>query len=101
MSIVHFVIKTPKLVQMIVSISRVQDKKYPLSIQDGRQKSKMAATKLSFLIFPHKTAVISCASSRSPFFFFLGQNIGMSSLKIWTPTRFWVRGALPAFKRVK
>ena len=31
-------------------------KKSLLSIQDGRQKSKMTATKLSFLTFPHQTA---------------------------------------------
>ena len=32
-------------------------------------QSKMSATKFSFLTFPHQTAVISCASSRSPCFF--------------------------------
>ena len=44
-SIVHFVIKVPKLVQMIVTIYRVQAFKVPIvntrwrpKIQDGRQK---------------------------------------------------------------
>ena len=40
--------------------------KYPLSIQDDRQRSKMAATKSSVLTFQHQTSVISRASSRSP-----------------------------------
>ena len=40
--------------------------RYPFSIQNGRQKFKMAATKFSFLTFPHQKAVISRASSRSP-----------------------------------
>ena len=47
-SIVHFVIKVPKLVQMIVTIYREQAYQVPIAIQDGRQKSKMAATKISF-----------------------------------------------------
>ena len=64
----HFVIKVQKLVQMI-DIKYMLNK-YPFSIQDGRQKFKMAATKFSFLTFPHQTAVISRASSRSPCFFF-------------------------------
>ena len=55
-SIVHFVIKVPKLLQMIDIGYRLI--KYPSSIQDGRQKSKMT--------LPHKTAVISRTSSRSP-----------------------------------
>ena len=42
--------------------------KYPLSIQDGRTKLKMLATKFSVLTFPRQTAVISRASSRSPCF---------------------------------
>ena len=44
-------------------------------MRNGRQKSKMAATKFSFLSFQHQTAVISRASSRSPcllFFSFWG-----------------------------
>ena len=68
-SIVHFVIKVPKLVQMI-DIEYMLNK-YPFSIQDGRQKFKMAATKFSFLTFPHQTAVISRASSRSSCFIYL------------------------------
>ena len=47
-SIVHFVIKVPKLVQMIVTIYVYRLIKYPLSIQDGRQKSKMAANEIQF-----------------------------------------------------
>ena len=47
-SIVHCVIKVPKLVQMIVTIYRVQDYQVPVVIKDGHQKSKMAATKFSF-----------------------------------------------------
>ena len=54
MWIIHFVIRAPKLVQMLVTMHRVKGKKYLLSIQDGRQKSTMAATKFSFLTFsPH------------------------------------------------
>ena len=34
---------------MIVTMYRIQGKKSLLSIQDGRQKSKMATTKLSFI----------------------------------------------------
>ena len=47
-SIDHFVIKVPTLVQMIVTIIEYRLINYPWSIQYGRQKSKMAATKLSF-----------------------------------------------------
>ena len=49
-SIVHFVIKAPKLVQVKWSLACVEYRvtKYPLSIQD-RQKSKMAATNSVFL----------------------------------------------------
>ena len=47
MSIVHFVIKAPKLVQM----TEYTVKKYPLSIQEGRQNSKMTATKFFFFFY--------------------------------------------------
>ena len=46
-SIVHFMIKVPKLVQMTIPYIEYTLIKYPLSIQDGRQRSKMAATKFS------------------------------------------------------
>ena len=65
-SIVHFVIKVPKLVQMIVTIYRVQAYQIPIVNPWWPQKSKMAATKFSFLTFQYQTAVISRASSRSP-----------------------------------
>ena len=45
------------------------------SIQDGRQKSKMAAMKFSFLTFEHQTAVISRASSWSPCFIYFQSRI--------------------------
>ena len=47
-SIVHFVIKVPKLVQMIDREYMLN--KYPFSIQDGRQKFKMAD--IQFWTFP-------------------------------------------------
>ena len=37
-SIVHFVIKVPKMVQMIVTIIEYRVIKYPLSIKDGRHE---------------------------------------------------------------
>jgi len=43
-SIVHFVIKVPKLVQMMLPYIEYRLIKYQLLIQDGRQKSKRAAT---------------------------------------------------------
>ena len=67
-SIDHFVIKVPKLVQIIVTIIEYRLIMYPLSIKDGCQKSKIPATKFSFLTFPHQTAVISHASSSSSSF---------------------------------
>ena len=56
LSIVHFVIKAPKLVQMIVTIYRVHGKKnYQLSNPRWPPKIKMAAMALSFFTFsPHK-----------------------------------------------
>jgi len=47
-SIVHFVIKVPKLVQMIVTIYRVQAYQVPIFNPRWPQKSKMAATIFSF-----------------------------------------------------
>ena len=38
------------LVQMIVTIYTVQANQVPIVIQDGRQISKMAATKFSFFV---------------------------------------------------
>ena len=46
-SIVHFVIKVPKLVQMIDIKYRLI--KYPLSILDGLQKYKMPSTIFRFV----------------------------------------------------
>ena len=56
-SIVHFVIKVPKLVQIIVSIDRVKAYQVPIINPRWPPKSKMAATKLIFFTFPHQTAV--------------------------------------------
>ena len=47
-SIVHFVIKAPKLVQIIVTIFLVQAYQVPIVNPKWQPKSKMAATKFSF-----------------------------------------------------
>ena len=68
-SIVHFVIKVPKFIQMIVIILyRVQayqvpivNPRWPPEIQDG-------CLEIHFLTFPQQTAVIFRASSRSSCF---------------------------------
>ena len=58
--------------------------KYPLPIQDGRQKSKMVATKFSFSTFQHQTAVISRASSRSPCLLYFHFIINKHNQLWWT-----------------
>ena len=50
-SIVHFVIKVPKLVQIIVTIYRVQAYQVPIINQRWPQKSNLAAKKVSFWTF--------------------------------------------------
>ena len=63
-TIVDFVIKEAKLVQMIVCYHIIQS----TGLSSTHCQSKKAATKFSFLTFPHQTAVISRAKSRSPCF---------------------------------
>ena len=71
--IVHFVKKVPRLVQMIVTIYRVQafqvpivNPRWPPKIQDGRNDFFNF-----FFTFEHQTARISRASSRSPCFLYI------------------------------
>ena len=68
-SIIHFVIKVPKLGQMIGTIYRVHayqvpfvNPRWPQKLQDGCQEIQFLTS------FQHQTAVISRASSRSPCF---------------------------------
>ena len=64
-SIVHIVIKVPKLVQMIVTIYWVQANQ--VFIVNPRWPPRNSV----FVTVPHQTAVIFRASSRSPCLFFL------------------------------
>ena len=64
-SIVHFLIKVPKLVQMIVTIYRVQSSIHCQSKMTAKY-TIWPPRNLVLLTFQHQTTVISCASSRSP-----------------------------------
>ena len=68
-SIVHFVIKVPTLVQVIVTIYRVQSSIHCQSKMTAKY-TIWPPRNLVILIFQHQTTVISRASSRSPCYYF-------------------------------